>query len=68
MPGMLCSTTNPGSAVQSNGSTVCMIGGDGSRLAKMARTKSIPGIEAMISGGVTPYSIGVAGIACPAAV
>jgi hypothetical protein len=27
--------------VQSNGSTVCMIGGSGNRLAKIARTKSM---------------------------
>ena len=53
---MLWITTTPGSAVQSNGSTVCMIGGSGSLPAKMARTKSIPGIAAMISVGVTPNS------------
>ena len=55
---MLCSTTKPGSAVESNGSTVCMISGAGSLPPKMARTKSIPGIEAMTSVGITPYSIG----------
>jgi len=37
-PGTLWITTTPGSAVQSNGSTVCMIGGSGNRLAKIART------------------------------
>ena len=40
---MLWITTTPGSAVQSNGSTVCMIGGSGSLPAKIARTKSMPG-------------------------
>jgi outer membrane receptor for ferric coprogen and ferric-rhodotorulic acid len=54
---MLCITTTPGSAVQSNGSTVCMIGGSGRVPSKMARTKSRPGIEAITSGGVTPYWI-----------
>ena len=53
---MLCITTTPGSAVQSNGSMVCMIGGAGSLPSKMARTKSMPAIEAMTSVGVTPYS------------
>ena len=54
---MLCITTTPGSAVESNGSTVCMIGGAGNLPSKMARTKSMPAIAAMTSGGVTPYSI-----------
>src|ERR1700738_2024678 len=54
---MLWNTTTPGSAVQSKGSTVCMIGGVGSLPSKVARTKSMPAIDAMISGGVTPYSI-----------
>ena len=57
MPGMLWITTTPGSAVQSNGSTVCMIGGSGSLPAKMARTKSIPAMSAITSVGVTPYSV-----------
>ena len=35
---------------------VCMIGGAGSLPSKMARTKSIPAMPAMTSGGVTPYS------------
>ena len=52
---MLWNTTTPGSAVESKGSTVCMIGGAGNLAAKMARTKSMPGIEATTSGGVTPY-------------
>ena len=52
----------PGSAVQSNGSTVCMIGGSGNRPEKIARTKSRPGIDAMISVGVTPYSLLRAGL------
>ena len=43
--------------VESNGSTVCMIGGDGSLPSKMLRTKSRPDIDAMTSSGVTPYSI-----------
>jgi hypothetical protein len=34
-----------------------MIGGDGNLPAKMARTKSMPGIAAMMCVGVTPYSI-----------
>jgi len=42
--------------VQSNGSTVCMIGGSGNRLAKIARTKSSPDINAITSTGTTPYS------------
>ena len=54
---MLLITTTPGSAVQSNGSTVCMIGGSGNLPANMARTKSRPGIDAMTSAGVTPYSV-----------
>src|SRR5438105_2755958 len=49
-------TTMPGSALQSNGSTVCMIGGSGNLPANMARTKSMPAIDATTSGGVTPYS------------
>ncbi len=53
---MLWNTTTPGSAVESNGSMVCMIGGDGSLPSKMARTKSMPAIEAITSVGVTPYS------------
>src|SRR6266576_5492741 len=57
---MLCITTTPGSAVESNGSMFCMIGGAGNLPSKMARTKSMPGIEAMTSVGVTPYSIGAA--------
>ena len=51
---MLLMTTTPGSAVQSNGSTVCMIGGSGSFPEKIARTKSIPAIAAMSAVGVTP--------------
>jgi hypothetical protein len=47
----------PGSAVQSNGSTVCIIGGSGNRLAKIARKKSSPDIDAITSTGVTPYLI-----------
>jgi hypothetical protein len=35
-----------------------MIGGSGNRLAKIARTKSSPDIDAMTSMGTTPYSIG----------
>src|ERR1700687_2607781 len=54
---MLWITTTPGSAVQSKGSMVCMIGGVGNLPSKVARTKSIPAIDAMTSGGVTPYSI-----------
>ena len=54
---MLWITTTPGSAVQSNGSTVCMIGGSGRVRAKIARTKSSPDIDAITSVGVTPYSI-----------
>jgi len=54
---MECITTTPGSAVESNGSMVCMIGGAGSRPSKMPRTKSIPAMPAITSGGVTPYSI-----------
>jgi hypothetical protein len=50
-------TTAPGSAVQSNGSTVCMIGGSGNRLAKIARTKWSPDIDAITSIGTMPYSI-----------
>ena len=53
---MLWITTTPGSAVQSNGSTVCMIGGSGNWPANMARTKSMPDIDAMTSVGVTPNS------------
>ena len=53
---MLWNTTTPGSAVELKGSMVCMIGGDGSRPSKMARTKSTPAIEAITSVGVTPYS------------
>src|SRR3954451_5352450 len=52
---MLWTTTRPGSALESNGSMVCMIGGAGKLPAKMARTKKSPAIEAMTSGGVTPY-------------
>jgi hypothetical protein len=33
-----------------------MIGGSGSRRSKIARTKSIPAIDAMTCVGVTPYS------------
>jgi hypothetical protein len=36
---------------------VCMIGGAGKLPSKMARTKSSPAIEAMTSGGVTPYLV-----------
>src|ERR1700676_3375044 len=54
---MLWITTTPGSAVQSKGSMVCMIGGVGNLPSKVARTKSIPAIDAMTSVGVTPYSI-----------
>src|SRR3981189_2817194 len=54
---MLCITTTPGSAVESKGSTVCMIGGAGNLPSKMARTKSMPAIDAMTSVGVTPYWI-----------
>jgi hypothetical protein len=43
--------------VQSNGSTVFMIGGSGNRLANIARTKSSPDIDAITSTGTTPYSI-----------
>jgi hypothetical protein len=43
--------------VESNGSTVCMIGGAGNLPSKMARTKSRPAIDATTSGGVTPYSM-----------
>src|SRR3954471_8683641 len=52
---MLWTTTRAGSALESNGSMVCMIGGAGKLPSKMARTKSSPAIEAMTSGGVTPY-------------
>ena len=48
-------TMTPGSAVQSNGSTVCMIGGTGNSLENIARTKSIPAIAARVAIGVTPY-------------
>src|SRR3954470_16090042 len=34
---------------------VCMIGGGGRLPSRMPRTKSRPAIEAMTSGGVTPY-------------
>jgi hypothetical protein len=34
-----------------------MIGGSGNRLAKIARTKSSPDIDAITSTGTTPYSI-----------
>jgi len=54
---MLCNTATPGSAVESKGSMVRMIGDAGNLPSKMARTKSTPGIDAMISVGVTPYSI-----------
>jgi hypothetical protein len=47
----------PFSAVESNGSTFCMIGGEGSLPSKMARTKSSPDIAAITCVGVTPYSI-----------
>src|SRR6201987_6475298 len=50
-------TTAPGSTVQSNGSTVCMIGGSGNRLAKIARKKSSPDRDAITSMGTMPYSI-----------
>ena len=53
---MLWITTTPGSAVESKGSMVCMIGGVGNSPANMARTKSMPAIDAATSGGVTPYS------------
>ena len=53
---MLWISTTPGSAVQSNGSTFCMIGGAGNLPSKMARTKSMPAIDAMTSVGVTPNS------------
>src|SRR4051812_25309070 len=53
---MLLITTRPGSAVHSNGSIVCMIGGDGNLPAKMARTKSRPDIAAITAVGVTPNS------------
>src|ERR1700692_2117420 len=43
---------------------VCMIGGVGSLFSKMARTKSMPGIAAMTSVGVTPYSIFGAVVSC----
>jgi hypothetical protein len=59
---VLWNTTTPGSAVESKGSTVCMIGGDGNRPSKMARTKSSPAIDAITSVGVTPYS--TLGAAC----
>ncbi len=49
-------TTRPGSALQSNGATVCMIGGCGKVPAKMPRTKSSPGIEASTARGTTPNS------------
>src|SRR3979411_2855699 len=42
--------------MKSKGSTVCMIGGAGNFPSKMARTKSMPAIEAMTCVGVTPYS------------
>jgi len=48
--------TTPGSAVESNGSTFCMIGGAGNFPSKMARTKSRPDIDAITLVGVTPYS------------
>jgi len=44
------------SAVESNGSTFCMIGGAGNLPSKMARTKSRPDIDAITWVGVTPYS------------
>src|ERR1700688_2843786 len=53
---MECMTTTPGSAVESKGSMVCMIGGAGNFPSKIARTKSTPAIDAMTSVGVTPYS------------
>ena len=59
--GIECIATTPGSTVQSNGSTVCMIGGVGSLPANMARTNSTPGIAAMTAVGVTPYSVFGAG-------
>jgi len=34
-----------------------MIGGSGNRLAKIARTKSSPDIDAITSMGTTPYSM-----------
>src|SRR5450631_4192572 len=59
---MLLIITTPGSTVQSNGSTFCMIGGSGNLPSKMARTKSMPGMEAMTSVGVTPYWSSGAGL------
>src|SRR5258707_3564486 len=68
---MLCIATTPGSAVESNDSMVCMIGGAGNWPSKTARTKSMPAIDAMTSVGVTPYSILAAVLSsmgvCPAA-
>src|ERR1700731_4892016 len=61
---MLWITTTPGSAVQSKGSMVCMIGGVGNLPSKIARTKSIPAIDAITSVGVTPYSILGAVVSC----
>src|SRR5437879_10944471 len=54
---MLWITTTPGSAVESKGSMVCMIGGAGNLASNIARTKSMPAIDATTSGGVTPYSM-----------
>jgi hypothetical protein len=55
-----------GSAVESKGSMVCMIGGVGNWPVKMARTKSMPAIDAITSGGVTPYStFSIAGAVWP---
>ena len=51
---MLWNATTPVSAVESKGSTVCMIGGAGSLPSKMPRTKSRPDIEAITSQLATP--------------
>src|ERR1700748_3587990 len=50
-------TRAPGSTVQSNGSTVCMIGGSGNYLAQLALTKTSPDTDAITSMGTMPYSI-----------
>jgi hypothetical protein len=52
----VCITAEPGSALQSNGSMVCMIGGVGRAPSNIARTKSMPTIDARTSFVVTPYS------------
>src|SRR5437660_9547771 len=54
---MLWITTTPGWALQSNGSMFCMIGGADNLPSKMERTKSLPSIDAITSGGVTPYLV-----------